>query len=67
MPPHPHGWLFNMELCLACEENCVSHTETDAEKQADDKSELHSSAELWKPKRRHTHIKNKNKLNLNKK
>ena len=52
---------------MACEENCLSHTETGAEKQAHDKSELHFAAELWKLKRRHTHIKNKNKLNLNKK
>ena len=50
---------------MACEENCLSHTETDAEKQAHNKSELHSSPELWKLKRRHTHI--KNKLDLNKK
>jgi hypothetical protein len=33
---------------MACEENRSSHIETDAEKQAGDKSGLYSDAVLWK-------------------
>ena len=40
--------VFNMEPCLVCDENRLSHIETGAEKQAVDKSGLFSFAELWK-------------------
>jgi hypothetical protein len=59
MLPHPHGGGFCMQLCSACGEKQISHTETGIEKRCSDKTELASQAVLWKIKSRHTHIKRK--------
>jgi hypothetical protein len=48
MLSQPHRWLFNMDACLPCDGNWLSHIETGAEKQAVDKFGLYSFAVLWK-------------------
>ncbi len=59
MPPHPHRGGFNIEPCIPCEGKRLSHTETDAEKQSENKKQRLSQAVLWRPKNAHTHIKSR--------
>jgi hypothetical protein len=44
---------------MKCGEKCVSHIETDAEKQCSGKIQLFSQAVLWHPKNCPAHIKTK--------
>jgi hypothetical protein len=61
MFPQPQEFIFNMDLCRACEEKCVSHTVTGTKKQTETKTESSTQPFLWHSQNRHTHIKRENR------
>jgi hypothetical protein len=59
MPPQPQEFIFNMDLCRACEEKRICHTATANKKQAENKTEPHSQPFLWQTQNKNHHIKRK--------
>ncbi|MCL5877596.1 MAG: hypothetical protein M1540_07280 [Candidatus Bathyarchaeota archaeon] len=54
---HSHGGDFNIEICCSCGEKPTAHTQTDAEKSCNPKTQPHTAAVVWCAVSRHTHIK----------
>ncbi len=56
----PHPTWSHVPLCGR---KCTSHTETEAEKQCNQKKQPPPVTVLWHPTNHHTHIKTKNRSN----